>query len=242
MKERIDKILAVNMNIARSEVKKLIKNGAVAINGITVKDGGEKCDISCDGVTVYGKKLKAEKYIYIMLNKPEGTVSSTEDGRFPTVIDILPDNLKRRGLFPAGRLDKDTTGFCLITDDGDFAHRILSPVSHVEKSYTAEVDGEIDFEKAKEAFLKGIVLSDGTVLLSALLERVGETENRFKVTIKEGKYHQIKRMFASLGGKVTKLHRDSIGGLSLDKTLKPGEARLITKEGLSAITDGKTPA
>lgn len=241
MKERIDKILATNKNVARSEVKKLIKNGAVAINGVVVKDGGEKCDPEIDIVEVYGKKLNAEKYIYIMLNKPVGTVSATEDGRFPTVVDILPDNLKRRGLFPAGRLDKDTTGFCLITDDGDFAHKILSPVSHVEKTYTAEIDKTIDFEKAKEAFFKGIVLADKTVLLSAVLERDGTAENRYIVTIKEGKYHQIKRMFASLGAKVTALRRDAIGGLLLDKTLKPGEARLITKAELTAITGGKPP-
>lgn len=236
MKDRIDKIISVNLNIARSEAKNLIKNGVVTVNGSVISDYGEKYDYSVDSICVYGNNICAKKYIYIMLNKPQGVVSASRDSKTPTVVDIIPDKLKRKNLFPAGRLDKDTTGFCLITDDGDFAHRILSPSNHVKKTYIAEVSEKINVEKAIESFNKGIILSDGTVLLSATLELIAEEEHQiFKVVIKEGKYHQIKRMFASLGTEVIKLKRIAIGGLFLDEKLAPGEAREITAEELDII-------
>ena len=237
MKDRIDKIISLNLNIARSEAKSLIKNGAVSVNGSVITDSGEKYDYSTDCIFVNGKNISAKKYTYIMLNKPRGVVSASKDDKTPTVIDILPDKLKRKNLFPAGRLDKDTTGFCLITDDGDFAHRILSPSNHVKKTYIAEVSEKIDFEKAAESFKKGVVLSDGTVLLSAELELISDERHQvFKVTVKEGKYHQIKRMFASLGTKVVALKRIAIGGLFLDGTLSEGEAREISGKELEIIT------
>ncbi len=235
--ERLDKIIASSGLLTRSEVKTIIKKGLVKVNNITVKDAALKFDCEIDEIVVDGKPLRKGKYVYIMLNKPKGVVSATNDNKDLTVVDILPDDLKRKNLFPAGRLDKDTTGFCLITDDGNFAHDILAPAHHVSKTYIAELSDDIDFEKGRQAFKDGVVLADGTVLLSADLEKI---ENKdiptYKVIINEGKYHQVKRMFASLGSTVVELKRIKIGELCLDEKLKDGEARLLTQEELSKIT------
>ncbi len=234
-KERLDKLIASQGLLTRSEVKQMIKNGLVCVNGAVIRDGAFKADYA-DDITVNGEKLLQSKFTYIMLNKPQGVVSASEDKRDKTVVDILPEELKRKNLFPAGRLDKDTTGFCLITDDGDFAHRILSPARHVKKTYIARVSGRIDVGNAKQSFKKGVVLSDGTVLLSAELELLSDEDKpTFKVIIKEGKYHQIKRMFLSLGVSVVELKRIGIGGLFLDEELPEGEARLLTAEELYLI-------
>lgn len=234
-KERIDKLIASQGLLSRNDVKTMIKRGEVSVNGVVIKDSSVKVSYE-DDIVVNGKPLKQTEFTYIMLNKPKGVVSASEDKRDKTVVDILPDELKRKNLFPAGRLDKDTTGFCLITDDGDFAHRILSPSRHVDKTYIATVDKKINFANARKAFKDGIVLADGTVLLSADLELLSDDDNQsFKVVIKEGKYHQVKRMFASLGTTVIELKRVSIGGLVLDDNLEEGEARLLTAEELSKI-------
>ncbi len=234
-KERIDKLIASQGLLSRNDVKTMVKRGEVSVNGVVIKDSSVKVSYE-DNIIVNGKPLKQTEFTYIMLNKPKGVVSASEDKRDKTVVDILPDELKRKNLFPAGRLDKDTTGFCLITDDGDFAHRILSPSRHVDKTYIATVDKKISFENAKKSFKDGVVLADGTVLLSAELELISDkTPQVFKVVIKEGKYHQVKRMFASLGTTVIELNRISIGGLALDDSLKEGEARLLTVEELSKI-------
>ncbi|MBO5290982.1 MAG: rRNA pseudouridine synthase [Clostridia bacterium] len=234
-KERIDKLIASQGLLSRNDVKTMIKRGEVSVNGVVIKDSSVKVSYE-DDIVVNGKPLKQTEFTYIMLNKPKGVVSASEDKRDKTVVDILPDELKRKNLFPAGRLDKDTTGFCLITDDGDFAHRILSPSRHVDKTYIATVDKKINFANARKAFKDGIVLADGTVLLSADLELLSDDDNQsFKVVIKEGKYHQVKRMFASLGTTVIELKRISIGGLALDDNLEEGEARLLTAEELSKI-------
>lgn len=234
-KERIDKLIASQGLLSRNDVKTMIKRGEVSVNGVVIKDSSVKVSYE-DDIVVNGKPLKQTEFTYIMLNKPKGVVSASEDKRDKTVVDILPDELKRKNLFPAGRLDKDTTGFCLITDDGDFAHRILSPSRHVDKTYIATVDKKINFANARKTFKDGIVLADGTVLLSADLELLSDDDNQsFKVVIKEGKYHQVKRMFASLGTTVIELKRVSIGGLVLDDNLEEGEARLLTAEELSKI-------
>lgn len=234
-KERLDKLIASQGLLSRNDVKNMVKRGEVSVNGVVIKDSAMKVSYE-DHIKIKGESLLQTEYIYIMLNKPKGVVSASEDKRDKTVVDILPDELKRKNLFPAGRLDKDTTGFSLITDDGDFAHRILSPARHVDKTYIATVSGKINFENAKKAFSDGVVLGDGTVLLSAQLELIEESENQvFKVVIKEGKYHQIKRMFASLGTSVVELKRIAIGGLALDPTLKEGEARVITEKELEMI-------
>ena len=234
-KERLDKLIASQGLLSRSDVKSMVKKGEVTVNGIVVKDSSLKVSYE-DDIKIKGERLLQTEFIYIMLNKPKGVVSASEDKRDKTVVDILPDELKRKNLFPAGRLDKDTTGFSLITDDGDFAHRILSPARHVDKTYIATVSDKIDFENAKKAFADGVVLADGTVLLSAQLELIENSENQvFEVIIKEGKYHQIKRMFASLGTSVIELKRIAIGGLALDSALQEGEARIITEYELKMI-------
>lgn len=235
--ERLDKIISSQGLVSRSEVKQLVKRGEVTVNGVVIKDASLKFSYD-DVIVVQGQRLFQTRYTYIMLNKPKGVVSSTDDKRDKTVVDILPEELKRKNLFPAGRLDKDTTGFCLITDDGEFAHNILSPSRHVTKTYIAEVSDAIDEEKAKKAFLDGVVLGDGTVLLTAILEAIPcKDKHLFKVIIKEGKYHQIKRMFASLGTTVIELKRIAIGGLPLDESLPEGSARLLTDEELKSIVE-----
>ncbi len=234
-KERLDKLVASQGLLSRNDVKSMVKRGEISVNGVVVKDSAIKVSYE-DDIKIKDKILSQKEFIYIMLNKPKGVVSASEDKRDKTVVDILPDELKRKNLFPAGRLDKDTTGFSLITDDGDFAHRILSPTKHVDKTYIAEVSEKIDYEKARKAFADGVVLGDGTVLLSADLELLENSEKQvFKVVIKEGKYHQIKRMFASLGTTVVELKRVAIGGLALDSQLDEGEARLITQAELDLL-------
>ena len=234
-KERLDKLIASQGLLSRNDVKNMVKRGEVSVNGVVVKDSSLKVSYE-DDIRIKGVSLSQTEYVYIMLNKPKGVVSASEDKRDKTVVDILPDELKRKNLFPAGRLDKDTTGFSLITDDGEFAHRILSPARHVDKTYIATVSDRIDFANAKKAFADGVVLADGTVLLSAQLELLDEVGNQvFKVIIKEGKYHQIKRMFASLGTSVIELKRIAIGGLALDSSLAEGEARIITENELKMI-------
>ena len=236
-KERIDKIISSRGIASRSEAKLLVKKGQVTLNGIIVTDSSVKAGED-DVISVNGEVISRERYVYIMLNKPEGVVSATDDKRYKTVVDIIPDEFRRRNIFPAGRLDKDTTGFCLVTDDGEFAHNILSPSRHITKTYIARLASPIDFEEGKRRFEEGVVLKDGTVLLSAKLMLIEDSETPlYKVVIKEGKYHQIKRMFASLGSKVIELKRIAMGGLALDESLKPGEARLITPEELKAIVE-----
>lgn len=236
-KERIDKLIASQGLASRSEVKAMVRKGEVTCNGEVVRDAGLKVSYS-DTILVNGQLLSQSKFTYIMLNKPQGVVSASNDKKQKTVVDIIPEEYRRKNLFPAGRLDKDTTGFCLITDDGDFAHRILSPSKHVTKTYIAELSNPIDYEKAKQGFLDGVVLGDGTVLLSAILEELLQGDKPvYKVIIKEGKYHQVKRMFLRFGAEVTRLHRTAIGGLPLDKSLSEGECRLITEAELKSIVE-----
>ncbi len=236
-KERIDKTIASQGLVSRSEVKAMVKRGEVICNGEVVTDSGMKVSYD-DCIIINGQQLFQTEFTYIMLNKPQGVVSATNDKMQKTVVDIIPDELKRKNLFPAGRLDKDTTGFCLITDDGDFAHNILSPSRHVTKTYIAELSNSIDYEKAKQGFLDGVVLKDGTVLLSAILEEISSGDKPvYKVIIKEGKYHQVKRMFQHFGSEVTMLKRIAIGGLALDNMLLPGECRLITEEERISIVE-----
>lgn len=236
-KERIDKIISSRGIASRSEAKLLVKKGNVTLNGVVVTDSSIKAGDN-DIIVVNGEVISQDRFVYIMLNKPEGVVSATDDKRYKTVIDIIPDEYKRRNLFPAGRLDKDTTGFCLVTDDGAFAHNILSPSRHVTKTYLARLASPIDYEEGQKRFEEGVVLKDGTVLLSANLTLIEDSDNPlYKVVIKEGKYHQVKRMFAALGSKVVELKRIKIGCLALDETLEPGESRLITTDELNSIVE-----
>lgn len=232
--ERIDKILSSALKISRTDVKKLIKKQNVTVSGKRITDANAKVDPDKDSISLNGKPIEYKKHIYIMMNKPKGVISASEDKSVPTVVDLVPDELKRSGLFPAGRLDSDTTGFVLITDDGDFAHRILSPKKHVEKTYHALLERPLS-ESDIKSFADGIELKDGTLCLESKLRSLGGS--MAEVIIHEGKYHQIKRMFAAVGNKVLELRRVKIGGLSLDESLKEGECREITSDELDSITE-----
>lgn len=237
--ERLDKILASQGTLSRRDVKDLIKKGLVTVNGKVVKDSSQKIDENSDVVTVNGDEVILKKHIYIMMNKPQGVISASDGKDEKTVVDLVPDALFRKGLFPAGRLDKDTTGFVLITDDGDFAHKILSPKNHIFKTYIAGLEHDLT-DKDVKMLENGITLGDGTVLKEAKVEIIQTGDTPFvKIMICEGKYHQVKRMFAAAGNKVVSLHRSKMGDLELDNTLKPGECREITPEELVLVQNGK---
>lgn len=234
--ERLDKIIANTSTFSRKEVHRMIKSGTVRVNGITVKDRGFYIDPESDSVSINGEELILEKYIYIMLNKPEGVVSAARDEKEKTVIDLVPPEFKKKNLFPAGRLDRNTTGFVLITDNGDFAHKILSPKNHIDKTYEARLEHSISPQEL-EMIENGITLGDGTKCLPAKLCVLEDGETPLvQVIIHEGKYHQIKRMFAAAGNAVIQLKRTKMGGLELDKTLLPGECRILTKEEVLLIS------
>lgn len=226
--DRLDKILVSQGKGSRKEVQKLIKSGLVTVNGEVCKKIDFKADVNSDEIAVNGQALEYHKYIYIMMNKPAGVVSASTDKRDKTVIDILPEEFRRKGLFPAGRLDKDTEGLLIITDDGDFAHRMLSPKKKVYKKYIAEVDAEITEDTIKR-FEDGIIFSDGTKCLPAKLEIEHDSGNkRGIVTICEGKFHQVKKMFICCGINVVHLKRISIGSLYLDSNLPIGCSKMMT--------------
>lgn len=233
--ERIDKIISNELNIARSDAKSLIRSGKVFVNGICEKSAARKLDEERDILNVNGKEIKFRRFVYIMMNKPKGVISST-DGRKTnekTVVDILPDDMKRKNLFPAGRLDKNTTGFVLITDDGEFAHKILSPKNHIPKTYIASLDKPFD-ESIEKAFEKGVIIGSDECL-PAVLEAVNGDYKTAKVIIRQGMYHQIKRMFKSFGIEVMELKRIKMGKLSLDDTLSEGECRFLDEFELELI-------
>ena len=225
--ERLDKILAATGKWSRKEAKALIKAGRVKVEGETPKGPEDKV---AEGalVTVDGHPINTDKFVYIMLHKPDGVVSSTEDPREETVLTLLPKELRRIGLFPVGRLDKDTEGLLLLTNDGQLAHRLLAPGKHVDKVYYTEVDGALEPSDCA-AFEQGITLADGTECLPAQLELLDQPD-RGLVTLREGKYHQVKRMLASRGKPVMYLKRISMGPLTLDPMLPPGRWRYLTDE------------
>lgn len=230
--ERLDKILARELNITRTNAKALLRSGVVSVNGAIVKSGDVKCSTD-DDISVEGKSITNNKFVYIMMNKPKGVVSASEGKGDTTVVDVLPDDMKRRGLFPAGRLDKDTTGFVLITDDGEFAHSILSPSRHVDKEYIATLDKPFGDDLVAD-FEQGMTLNDEK-LLSAIVEPMNDDRTLARVVLRQGLYHQVKRMFKKYGITVVELHRLSIGGLTLDDDLALGEARYLTDNELKMI-------
>lgn len=232
--ERLDKIIASQGQYSRSEVKKLVKGGRVTLDGSVVKNSDIKADPDKSVIAVDGKVLRYKKHIYIMLNKPQGVVSATDDRDHKTVIDLVPKELMRDGLFPAGRLDGDTVGFVLITDDGDFAHEILSPKNHIMKTYHATLERPVTEEDIR-AFRDGIKLKDGTLCLEAEVRSLDSDTPMAEIKICEGKYHQVKRMFAALGNKVVFLRRVKMGELSLDESLEEGQCREITPDELILI-------
>ena len=228
---RIDKYLSVALGISRSEAKILLKSGKISTDGKIISKPetkvSETAEVKCEG-----EILKYKKYIYLLMNKPEGILSASADKRVKTVVDIVPDHLKRAGLFPVGRLDKNTTGLLIITDDGDFGHKVTSPKSLIEKRYLAELDGKIE-EEYITVFENGVTLADGEECMPARLEIV--SDNIGIVTIKEGKYHQIKRMFGIVGLGVNKLKRLSIGKLTLPENLKEGSVKELEEADIRKI-------
>ena len=230
---RIDKFLGVTGCASRTDAKKLIRSGAVTVNGIAVRSADSKLDPEKDMVCFCGKEVVYRKYTYIMMNKPQGVVSATEDGREKTVIDLLPDSMRKTDLFPCGRLDKNTLGLMFITDNGELAHRLLSPKSHVEKKYYFKSKFSLTESEAK-SFESGLTLDDGYETKPAKIELYGEG-NEGVITLAEGKYHQIKRMLEALNNKITYLERISFGPLTLDKELERGEWRYLTDEEISAL-------
>lgn len=226
--ERLDKLLASTGRWSRREVKRLVREGRVLVDGVPAAGAEEKADPAASRILVDGEEIAVRAYTYVMLNKPAGVLSATEDPRQETVLDLLSPELRRQGLFPVGRLDKDSEGLLLLTNDGELAHRLLSPRRHVEKVYHIRVDRPLG-EADRAAFARGIVLPDGTACLPAGLEPLGDGLEAL-VTLHEGKFHQIKRMAASRGAAVCRLKRLSMGTLVLDETLEKGKYRLLTEE------------
>lgn len=231
--ERIDKIISEHTHYSRKEIKKLISQKAVYVNGEAVKKPECKYDETDISLKINGEEIEIKKHIFLLLNKPKGYISATESKSHQTVLDLIPKKYKHRNLFPAGRLDKDTTGLMLITDDGEFSHNILSPRKHVEKEYEVTIDIPVTSEMA-DGFKKGVELNDGECK-TAYLNKTGEyTAN---VTITEGRYHQIKRMFGCFGAKVTELNRIRIGKLYMPEDLKLGETKEATPDELEKIQE-----
>lgn len=229
--ERIDKIIASTGIMSRKEVKKAAKEQRIALNGKFVKDCGTKATDK-DLLTLDGKTVNYKKFVYVMLNKPIGYVCSTDDPSSPIVNELLGTDLQRLNLFSIGRLDKNTTGLVILTNDGELTHALLSPAKHVNKKYYFNTKLPLKEEYIK-IFNDGVTLEDGTLCRPALLEPL--TEKSGYITICEGKFHQIKRMFDSVGNKVVALERVSIGGLTLDKSLKYADFRLLTDEEITML-------
>lgn len=231
--ERLDKLLAATGRWSRREVKGLVKAGRVLVDGVPAAAPEQKLDPDRSRVLVDGEEAVFREFTYVMLNKPAGVLSATEDARQETVLDLLPPELRRRGLFPVGRLDKDSEGLLLLTNDGDLAHRLLSPKYHVDKVYYIRTDAPLT-EEDRAAFAGGVLLADGTECLPAGLELLGDGREAL-VTLHEGKFHQIKRMIASRGTAVCRLKRLSMGTLVLDEGLRPGGFRLLNEEEVMKI-------
>ena len=233
---RLDKFISTTTTLSRAEAKKVIKKG-ILINDKLIKTPDYKIDEFKDQVIVNGNRLVYQKYVYIMMNKPKDTVSATEDAIERTVVDILRDEDRIYKVFPVGRLDKDTEGLMLLTNNGELAHKLISPKKDVEKKYYVEVSGELKNEHLK-IIKEGVILEDGYRCKPARLEILDSSEGNSKanIFITEGKFHQVKRMMKSLGATVTYLKRLSIGSLKLDENLKLGEYRYLTDDELNKLT------
>ncbi len=231
---RLDKLLSQTLLLSRSDAKKKLRDSQVLLNGKVCKSADEKVNPAEDEIVVSGVRVVYQKYIYIMLHKPAGVVSASKDPNEKTVVDLVPAEIRRKGLFPAGRLDKDTTGFVLITDDGDFAHRILAPGKHVPKTYHVTLTRPVSAAEIAE-LADGPVLDDEK-LLPVRVTLLDDANNVYRVILMEGRYHQIKRMFAKQGNPVVALHRTQMGKLPLDDSLQPGECKVLSAYDLALIT------
>ncbi|MDE5589914.1 MAG: rRNA pseudouridine synthase [Acetatifactor sp.] len=224
---RLDKFLCEANLGTRSQVKDLIRRGAVTVNDVSVKGAETRVDEETDIVCVQGRPVHYQKFFYYMLNKPPGIVSATRDKLSATVMELLRPEHRRSDLFPAGRLDKDTEGFLLLTNDGELAHRLLSPKKHVDKTYRVSIDHGLS-EEDIQRLEQGVDIGEDCPTLPAKVQQLEETV--ILLTIQEGKFHQVKRMLMAVDNSVTALKRISFGGITLDDTLKPGEYRELTKE------------
>lgn len=231
-KQRLDKIISSQSGISRSSAREAIRKGKAAVNGAAVCDPSYRADPENDEITFDGQAVCYKKHIYIVMNKPAGVLSASTDKSKKTVIDLIPPEIYRRGLFPVGRLDKNTTGLLIITDDGDFAHRVLTPQKSIYKTYTAELDGPVTEETVK-FFYDGVTLKDGTECRKAYLKPLAG--NCAEIKICEGKFHQIKRMFGVVGLGVNALKRTAVGGYILPSSLEEGECKEVKFEQLNSI-------
>lgn len=235
---RLDKYLSNQIaELSRKDATLYIKKGRVRVDGETVKVPETKINADTSTVTLDGERIGYKKHLYIMLNKPSGVVCATRDGLSATVLELLPKELRRRGLFPAGRLDKDTEGFVLITTDGDLAHRMLSPKSHVDKEYYVKLEHPLCSD-AEDILGQGITLTDGTRCMPSQIKRIKECE--CNITLHQGMFHQVKRMFEALDNKVVYLKRVRIGNVWLDEKLKSGEVRELSEEEILRLTEVKS--
>ena len=230
---RIDKFVSEQAGVSRSDAKNMIKRSQITVNGTPVKSADTKIDPEKDRVTVCGREISYRQFMYIMLNKPDGVVCATRDVLSSTVLELLPQEFRRKGLFPAGRLDKDTEGFVFITDDGALAHKMLSPKNHVEKEYVVTLERPAE-ERYIDVFASGMTIDGGEKCLPAGLA-LTEDAHVVRLVLHEGKFHQVKRMMEAVGNKVTHLKRVRMGGIELDETLASGESREITAEELSRL-------
>lgn len=235
-KQRLDKIIASTGRFSRREVKLLVRQGRVLVDGVPARSAEDRMAPETAEITVDGERLAWRRYTWLMMNKPAGVLSATEDGRGKTVLDLLPEELRRRELFPVGRLDKDTEGLLLLTNEGGLAHDLLSPKKHVDKVYYARTAGELE-EADCRAFAAGMVLGDGLECLPAGLEilSAGAGGSEALVTLREGKFHQVKRMLAARGKPVLYLKRMKMGNLTLDPALEPGGYRFLTEEEVALL-------
>ncbi|MBF4695961.1 rRNA pseudouridine synthase [Fusibacter sp. Q10-2] len=237
---RLDKLLSNMGKGSRNEMRDALKFGQVKVNGCVVKSGKLKVDVVTDEVLFQGQKVTYQKHIYLMMNKPQGVISATEDHHHKTVIDLLQEDVNFYNVFPVGRLDMDTEGLLLLTDDGELAHNLLSPKKHVPKLYFAKIDAKVtdlDVQKFKE----GITIDDGYQCKPAELHILSsnESESEIELVIYEGKFHQVKRMFEAVEKKVTFLKRMKMGTLKLDENLPKGAYRELTQEELEGLVSGK---
>lgn len=219
---RLDKFISERTEYSRSQIKKLALQGGISVNGEVKKSADIKIDAENDKVKILGNDVNSQKFRYLLLNKPEGYVSSTDEHDGESVLKLVPEELRKKGLFPAGRLDKDSIGALLITDDGELAHRILSPRHHIAKIYIVKLDKPFQ-SKYIDLFKEGITLADGTLCLPSKVRAVENSDKLAFIELHEGKYHQVKRMFAAVGNHVEKLMRVSVGGLVLPEKLGIGQ-------------------
>ncbi len=233
--QRLDKIIASTGRYSRREVKTLVREGRVLVDGRIAASPEDKCDPLTACIRVNGEALFYREHTYVMLHKPAGVLSATEDGRGETVLDLLAPEYRKIGLFPVGRLDKDTEGLLLLTDDGALAHDLLAPKKHVDKVYFVRTGGVLD-DADCAAFAAGLTLGDGLACLPARLQILSSgAQSEALVTVCEGKFHQVKRMLASRGNPVIYLKRLAMGPLTLDETLPKGEYRLLTAQEIAAL-------